>query len=106
MTSNIELNEIGTKASKFWENSLSRRVGGSRQTSIDDKIIINEYLSSMGLTANVDITTNPNTKKHAFQVYSGMDADFDFEGYVDWLPSEGASMLFNVMNKLGIQCYK
>ncbi len=100
------LNEEGSNALVFWTDSMNERIITGSHESFEARDIVNEYLSDKGLTANVYVGTNPKTRNYSMLVYSGLDGDFDFEGYVDWNPNIGHNMLLSVLELLGFKCYK
>lgn len=99
-----KLNSTGIEALHFWENNKNESY--KTHASFAVMKIINKFLESKKLDGRVFNGTNPKNHNIAFLVYSGQDADFDFEGRVEWIDGTGHNHLIETLELLGINCHE
>lgn len=86
--------------SQFWTAQQELCKNEKNQVDATAKII-NMYFKLKNMSASVILGVNPKSKQPALKLYSGMDADFDFEGYVD-CDDTGHEQLDKVLTKLNV----
>lgn len=102
----MNVNDEGIKAVNAYVSEITRRCPNGVHEPLKVCDVVNEYLSNEGLTANVKLAKHPVKKTPMLVVYSGLDADFDFEGYVDINDNSSQDIILNVVGMIGINCYK
>lgn len=98
------LNSTGIEALQFWE--VNKDTAWTTHPSFAVSKIMNKFFKSKNMEAQVYNGTNPKNHNIAFLVYSGQDADFDFEGRVDWINGTGHNHLIEALELLGINCHE
>lgn len=99
-----KLNSTGIEALHFWEEHKDTEWKNHPSFAVSK--IMNKFFKSKNMESHVFNGTNPKNHNIAFLVYSGQDADFDFEGRVDWNPGTGHNHLIETLELLGINCHE